>query len=172
MQENEQVEVELQITSSEFDVDNNEQAEVNRGLDEMVKEATATKAEVEQQEKNTSSASSLAFTQEQAAELALHGLHGALGIAQGLTKSEIQISQPFQMMFAALVTPCILKYGASIKRLFDAPNQADLDGYMPEALALGGVAMVAIPAYMQVKEQKAYMQQAKQEQAKHGDKSE
>lgn len=134
----------------------------NKGFDNLIDEATKTQDQERQEaqaEKSHEPGVGLAFTNEQASEIALHGLHGALGIAQGMTKSKIEISQPFQMMFAALTTPLVLKYGPNIKKLFDAPSQTDLDGYMPEALAAVGIAAVAIPGYMQVKEQKALFAQ-------------
>ena len=136
----------------------------NREFDSLIDEATKTKDQERQEhieEKSNQPGVGLAFTQEQAAEIALTGLNGALGIAKGVTKTNIVISQQFQMLFAAMTTPLILKYGASIKKLFDAPSQADLDGYMPEVLAASAVAVVAIPGYMQYKEQKALLGQQK-----------
>jgi len=148
-----QVEVELQDKST-VQAGNLEVEESNPGFDSVIEDATKTQAQ-EKLESQVSKGTGHVFTNEQAAGIALTGLNGALGLAGKLTKTQIEVEKEFHMLFAAMTTPFVLKYGATIKKLLEEPSDDDLNGYIPEALAVVACVGVGIPAFMQYKEQKS-----------------
>jgi len=146
-----QVEVEQPLKTT----DNVEQAQVNSDFDKMVGDAVKTKVETKQEEQAqvNNSPSNLTYSPEKAAELALKGLYGALGLTTKFSGVEIQLSQEVQMIFAAMATPLVMKHGKTIESLLN-PKNVDLESNVPEYLAVGAVAVVGIPAYLQIKEVK------------------
>lgn len=148
-----EVEVKLQDEST-VQAGNLEVEENNPGFDSIIEDATKTQAQ-EKVESQASKGAGHAFTNEQAAGIALGGLNAAIGLASGFTKTQIVVAKEFQMLFAAMTTPVVLKYGATIKKLLEEPSDDDLNSYIPEALAAAACIGIAIPSYMQVKEQKS-----------------
>lgn len=143
----------VEETSSVVADENQAQLVVNTELDSFVDDAVKTKQESDDELKEEQDKEKpLALSEEEAADLALTGLAGAIGLARGFSGKSIEISPQFQMVFAALTTPCLMKYGDKIKKAMQSPSKVDLDSWMPEVMALGGVALVGVPMYMQATE--------------------
>lgn len=146
--------------------DNVEQVQVNSDFDNMVDDAVKTKDRIKQEEQAqvNNSPSNLTYSPEKAAELALKGLYGALGLTTKFSGVEIRLTQEVQMIFAAMATPLVMKHGKTIESLLN-PKNVDLNSNVPEYLAVGAVAVVGIPAYLQIKEVKKQQKaaQAKQQ---------
>lgn len=152
-----QVEVETPLKTT----DTVEQVQVNSDFDNMVDDAVKTKVQTKQEEQAqvNNSPSNLTYSPEAAAEIALKGLHGALGLTTKFSGVEIQLSQEVQMIFAAMATPLVMKHGKTIESLLN-PKNVDLNSNVPEYLAVGAVAVVGIPAYLQIKEVKKHQKLA------------
>ena len=126
---------------------------VNKGFEDMVGEAVKPKAQIQQDEQGQkqSSPDNLTYSPKAAADMALKGLNGAVGIVSNINGFEIQLTKEVQMIFAAMVTPLVMKHGKTIQGLLN-PANVDLDSNVPEYLAVGAVAVVGIPAWLQIKE--------------------
>lgn len=146
-----QVEVETPLKTT----DNVEQVQVNSDFNNMVDDAVKTKEQSKQEEQAqvNNSPSNLTYSPKDAADIALKGLHGVLGLTTKFSGVEIQLTQEVQMIFAAMATPLVMKHGKTIESLLN-PKNVDLNSNVPEYLAVGAVAVVGIPAYLQIKEVK------------------
>jgi hypothetical protein len=123
----------------------------NSELDDLLNDATATKAEAEQQEKTEQThggaQNSSKITAEKAMKIAVTGLNQIVGIASELTGKNIVLGELPTTLFAMLTAPVIQKYQPK----FDLdPEGVDLDSWIPEVMALGGVCTAALPIYLQV----------------------
>ena len=123
----------------------------NAELDELLNEASTTKADAEQQEKaeqmhgepqNTSK-----MTAEKASKIALAGLSQVIGIASDLTGKEIGMPPLAVKLFTMLTAPVIQKHHQKFEVNTD---DVDLDSWKPELMALGGVGVAAVPIYLQI----------------------
>lgn len=123
----------------------------NSELDDLLNEATTTKAEAEQQEKaeqlHGSSQSVSKMTTEKASKIALAGLGQIIGIASELTGKAIDMPPLPAKLFAMLTAPVIQKHHQKFEVNTD---DVDLDSWKPELMALGGVGVAAVPIYLQI----------------------
>jgi len=123
----------------------------NSDLDSILDEATTTKAETEQQEKaeqtsdNNQKQSKLSA--EDAMGIAVAGLGHVAKIASDLTGKEVVLGELPTTLFAVLTAPLIQKYQP--KMTVD-PENVNLDSWMPELMALGGVGVAGVPIWFQV----------------------
>lgn len=124
---------------------------VNKEFDNMVDEISKTKPEKEQEQKVVEKKEEKPYTPEQAAGVVLMGLNSVMGLVGKLTNIPINLGQETQMVFAAMTTPLVMKYGQTIKGLLN-PENVDLDSNIPEYLAIAAVGVIAVPSYLQVKE--------------------
>jgi len=151
---------EHQDTSNQLEVekplkttDSVESFEVNSDFDKMVDESTKTKEQSKQDEQGQkqSTPSNLTYSPKAAADIALKGLYGALGLTSRFSGFEIQLTKEIQTVFAAMATPLIMKHGKTIEGLLN-PANVDLNSNVPEYLAAASVAVVAVPTYLQIKQ--------------------
>lgn len=143
----------------------------NKGLDDFVLEATKTKAEQVQDENSDKDEVKQAealpkLSEEEAAELSLKGLHTILSISSKMAGTEVEIMDEGKMIFAAMTTPLLMKYGDKIQKAMASPSNVDLDSWMPELLAATALTGVSVPIYMQVRAAKI---NTKEEAANDGD---
>ncbi|MGL1956282.1 MAG: hypothetical protein OCD00_03045 [Colwellia sp.] len=136
----------LQTTSNET---------LNKEFENMVDDATKTKPEKELAQKITEQVNKeeKPYTPEQAAGVALIALNGVGKLITKFTGIALEFDQQTQMIFAAMTTPLVMKYGKTIKDLMN-PENVDLNSNVPEYLAAAAVAVIAVPSYLQVKEHK------------------
>jgi len=132
----------VQTTSSET---------VNKDFDNMVDEAVKTIPEKELEQKQVEKKEEKPYTPEQAAGVALTGLNAVMGLLGKFTTAPLVVAQETQMVFAAMTTPLVMKYGKTIKGLLN-PENVDLNSNVPEYLAVAALGVVAVPSYLQVKE--------------------
>jgi len=123
----------------------------NSELDDLLGEASATKAETEQQEKaeqsNNEGGNSKKISPEKAMKIAVAGLGQITNIASELTGKEIVLGEIPTTLFAMLTAPLIQKYQPK----FDLdPEGVDLDSWVPELMAVGGLGVAGLPIYLQV----------------------
>lgn len=129
----------------------------NSELDDLLGEATATQAENEQQEKSEydspgeQSQKQTNVSLEQAMGLAVQGLGQITKIASDLSGKEIVLGELPITIFAALTAPLIQKYKPKVT--ID-PENVNIDSWMPELMALGGVTAAGIPIWLQVNNEK------------------
>lgn len=121
--------------------------EQNSELDDMLNEATTTQEQRASEEKIEVKSKSQKMTVEQAMDISLKGLVGLTKMAGDYSGKEIEVSQSSAMIFATLTAPLVMKYGARFS--FD-PNEVDLDSWMPEMMAFGGLAVVGYPMFKQM----------------------
>lgn len=120
----------------------------NSEFNNFINTASTTKAELASQEKKQASESESKYmSAEQAMDIALTGLAEISEMAQEHTGKKIVFGEKVTMLFAAMTAPVIRKYGAKIN--ID-PENVDLDSWMPEIMALGGVALAGFPMYKQI----------------------
>lgn len=123
----------------------------NSDLDDILNDATTTKAETEQQEKSEQESDSnqkqSKLSAEDAMEMAVTGLGHIAKIASDLSGKEIVLGQLPTTLFAVLTAPLIQKYQP--KMAVD-PDNVNLDSWMPELMALGGVGAAGLPIWLQV----------------------
>lgn len=129
-----------------YSVDNSE-------LDDLLGEATTTKAETEQQEKGGCDSpgeqpqQQTKVSAQEAMELAVKGLGQITKIASDMTGKDIVLGELPTMLFSVLTAPLIQKYKP--KMTVD-PENINLDSWMPELMALGGVGVAGLPIWLQV----------------------
>lgn len=105
------------------------------------------------------------LTEEDCAAMALKGLEMTLGMIQERTGEKIAV-HPIQVaLFTSLVTPCMMKHGPAIKNMISG-MEIEQDSLMPEALAVGGVAVVAAPTVYQLKKSAKKKKPIRQKKAK------
>jgi len=143
LESTESVEV-LQSTSSEA---------VNKDFENMVDDAVKTKPEKELEQKQVEKKEDKPYSPEEAAGVALTALNGVMGIVGKFTTAPLVVAQETQMVFAAMTTPLVMKYGKTIKGLMN-PENVDLTSNVPEYLAIAALGVVAVPSYLQVKDHK------------------
>jgi hypothetical protein len=123
----------------------------NSDLDSILDEATTTKAETEQQEKaeqtSDNSQEQSKLSAEDAMGMAVTGLGQITKIASELTGKEIVLGELPTTLFAILTAPLIQKYQP--KMTID-PENIDLDSWVPELMALGGIGAAGLPIWLQV----------------------
>jgi len=136
--------VKVQTTSSETQ---------NKDFENMVDDAVKTKPEKELEQKQAEKVDEKPYTPEQAAGVALTALNGVMGIVGKFTTAPLVVAQETQMVFAAMTTPLVMKYGKTIKGLMN-PENVDLNSNVPEYLAIAALGVVAVPSYLQVKDHK------------------
>lgn len=123
----------------------------NSELDDILNDATTTKAETEQQEKaeqtNDSNQKQSKLSAEEAMKIAVAGLGQITKIASDLTGKEVVLGGLPTTLFAALTAPLIQKYQP--KMAVD-PDNVNLDSWMPELMALGGATVAGVPIWFQV----------------------
>lgn len=132
------------------DVDRNlSDIKLDKAFDEMVEDATRTQEQVKTEKRELKEEKP--YTPELAAGVALTGLAGVMKLVGKFTNAPLVVEQETQMIFAAMCTPLVLKYGKTIKSLLN-PENVDLNSNVPEYLALAAVGVIALPSYLQVKE--------------------
>ena len=127
----------------------------NAELDDLLNEATTTKADAEQQENaeqmhgnsENSKKSKGKMSAEQAMKIAMSGLGQRIEMASELTGKQITLGKAPAILFAMLTAPVIMKYESKIN--ID-PNEVDTDSWVPEIMALGGICTAGLPIYLQV----------------------
>lgn len=120
----------------------------NSELDAMLDDATTTQEQHKANERDQQATPKSKYMPvEQAMDISLKGLVGLTKMASEYSGREIEINQNSAMLFATLTAPMIQKYGARIN--FD-PNKVDLESWMPEMMALGGIAVVGYPMFKQM----------------------
>jgi len=124
---------------------------INKDFDNMVDDAVKTIPEKELEQKQVEKKEEKPYSQEEAAGVALTGLSAVMGLVGKFTTAPLVVTQETQMIFAAMCTPLVLKYGKTIKGLLN-PENVDLNSNVPEYLAIAAVGVVAVPSYLQVKE--------------------
>lgn len=132
---------------SELEGFNPEESDSNPELDALLSEATKTKQE-EVQEEREEKASNV-MTDEKAAEIASAGLFGAVGLANEFGGMKIVLPEKTAVVAISLFCPLVKKYGSKIKL---DPKGVNLDSWMPELLALGGVGVVGFTINRQLNE--------------------
>lgn len=148
-----EVDTSLQSAGSVEQVQATSNETTNQDFDNMVDEAVKTIPEKELEQKQVEKKEEKPYTPEQAAGVALTALNGAMGLVAKFTTAPIVVGQETQMVFAAMTTPLVMKYGKTIKGLLN-PENVDLNSNIPEYLALAAVGVVAVPSYLQIKEYK------------------
>ena len=121
--------------------------EANPELDALLSEATKTKQEEVQEEREEKA--STVMTDEKAAEIASAGLFGAVGLANEFGGMNIVLPEKTAVVAISLFCPLVKKYGSKIK--ID-PKGVNLDSWMPELLALGGVGVIGFTVNRQLNE--------------------
>lgn len=147
----------IESTSNQVDVEKpvptSDSAEnyQNSDFENLVADATRTKEQerAEEQAEKIEEAPT-ALSAEKAGDYALKALDSVCGLGTQLTGKPITFDNFTKMAFAALVTPCIMKYGATIEKLLSAPKQADLNSRVPEAMATVGVGAAGYLIYQQL----------------------
>lgn len=138
----------------------------NSELDGLLDEATTTKAETEQQERTEQTSEGnqkqASVSLKEAMNLAVGGLGQITKVASDITGKEIVLGEIPTTLFAVLTAPLIQKYKP--KMTID-PEDVDLDSWMPELMALGGIGAAGLPIWFQVKSEEST------EVVNHGDKS-
>lgn len=123
----------------------------NSELDDLLGEATTTKEETKQQEKTEQTSDSKQkqskVSAEDAMNIAVTGLGQITKIASDLTGKDIVLGELPTTLFAVLTAPLIQKYKP--KMTVD-PENVNLDSWMPELMALGGVGVAGVPIWFQV----------------------
>ena len=123
----------------------------NSALDDLLDEATTTKAEAEQQEQaeqtHEQPQKPSKLSAEDAMGMAITGLGHIAKIASDLSGKEIVLGDLPTTLFAVLTAPLIQKYQPKIA--ID-PENVNLDSWMPELMALGGAGVAGIPIFLQV----------------------
>jgi len=122
-----------------YSVDNSE-------LDDLLDDATATKAETEQQEQAEQVNDNGQKQAKVSAQEAM-SLGQITKIASDLTGKEIVLGEIPTTLFAVLTAPLIQKYKP--KMTID-PENVNLDSWMPELMALTGVGVAGVPIWLQV----------------------
>lgn len=140
----------------------------NPELEAMLNEETTTKEQHKTNEREQIKASKAKISVEQAMDISITGLNGLVKMASEYSGNQIQITQSAAMMFATLTAPLIQKYGSKFSL---DPNNIDLDSWMPEVMALGGVAIVGYPMFKQMSDKKIKEVKPKEPES-HGDKPE
>jgi hypothetical protein len=123
-------------------------SEVNKDFDNMVEDATKTIEQTATDKRELKEEKP--YTPEIAAGVALTGLSGVMKLVSKFTGTPLIVDRDTQMVFAAMCTPLVLKYGKTIKSLLN-PENVDLNSNVPEYLALAAFGVVAVPSYLQVK---------------------
>ena len=117
----------------------------NSGLDALIDEATATKADVTPSKPE---AVQQMISAEEAAGLAVGALQEfCTGIAK-MTGKKIEFGGKFVTVFAMAATPVIQKYSRHINL---DPEKVDLDSWAPECLAVGALAAVGGSTWWQLR---------------------
>lgn len=124
-----------------------EEVGFNPELDALLSDATKTKSDEAEESKSKSSV----MTDEEAAGIVAGGLGGILGLAKEFGGLDIVIPEKTATLAISLFCPLVKKYGGKIK--FN-PKGVDLDGWMPEVLALGGAGVLGFTIDKQLKEKK------------------
>lgn len=121
-----------------------EEVENNPELEALLEEARKTKAQEQEEERAAD-----IMTDEKAAEIASAGLMGLVGLVNEFGGLKIVIPEKTAVIAMSLFCPLVKKYGAKIK--FN-PQGVDLDGWMPELLALGGAGVLGFTINKQLNE--------------------
>jgi hypothetical protein len=123
----------------------------NSELDDLLGEATTTKDETEQQEKSEQAheqrQSQAKVSAKEAMSIAVAGLGQITKIASDITGKDIVLGELPTTLFAALTAPLIQKYKP--KMTVD-PENINLDSWVPELMALGGVGVAGLPIWWKV----------------------
>jgi len=146
-----EVDTSLQSTDSVEKVQTTSNETANQDFDKMVDEAVKTIPEKELEQKQVEKKEDKPYSPEEAAGVALTGLNAVKGLVGKFTTAPLVVAQETQMVFAAMTTPLVMKYGKTIKGLLN-PENVDLNSNVPEYLAVAAVGVVAVPSYLQVKE--------------------
>jgi hypothetical protein len=123
----------------------------NSELDDLLDEATTTQEETEQQEKSEQAheqrQSQAKVSAKEAMSIAVTGLGQITKIASDITGKDIVLGELPTTLFAALTAPLIQKYKP--KMTVD-PENINLDSWVPELMALGGVGVAGLPIWWKV----------------------
>lgn len=129
----------------------------NKDFEQMVDAALETKDDVKKAEQEEKTALAAKLTEDEAAEFAIQGLEEVVAWVEDQTGTQTELPKVAVMAYASLVTPCIMKHGPTIKRLMSKTREIPEDSYLIEVMAVGGVAAVGIPLWLQLR--KARQQQ-------------
>jgi len=142
-----------QVETPLHSAETKESFDIDPSFDALVDDAVKTKEEKKINEQVNNSPSNLTYSPEKAASMALTGLNAGLGLLSKMNGFQIELPQESQMLFAAMATPLVMKHGKTIESLLN-PANVDLNSNVPEYLAVLAVGVVAVPAWMQIKEVK------------------
>lgn len=147
LEQSEGVQTSPEAASSELPNDNPE-------FDSFVEEQTKTLEQERQERRDDKAALSLKISQEEAQQMAMQGIQMVLGMAGQQTGQQFQLNPIMQHLAATLMTPCIMKHGATLKKLMSGAMDVDENSYMPEIMAVGGAALVGFPVVKQIRQEK------------------
>ena len=138
--------------STEVPTYNVDYSETNPELDDILGDATATKAENEQQASEQQASEQQQkqtnVSLEDAMGLAVAGLNQITKMVSDITGKEVVLGEIPTTLFAVLTAPLIQKYKP--KMSID-PENIDLDSWVPEVMACGGACAAGVPIWLQVK---------------------
>jgi len=135
-----------------YNVDNSE-------FEKFINEAESKQQKETQGEEQQQSEPSLSL--HDAMNLALVGLEQITTVVESLTGKPIILGDIPKTLFASLTAPLIQKYKPKIA--ID-PENVDLDSWLPEMMAAGGICAAGLPIYWQIN-----AEDEKKEQPKNGD---
>ena len=140
----------------------------NSELDNLLEDATKTQEQEQQEQREETQAENDGVTMAEAMGLSLMALDQVISLVNDNTGRNITLGELPKTLFASLTAPLIQKYKPKIA--ID-PEGVDLDSWMPEILAAGGIAAAAVPMWWQCKSEPEQPEnsQKKQEPAKNGD---
>ncbi|NTS77337.1 hypothetical protein HR060_10720 [Catenovulum sp. SM1970] len=127
----------------------------NTEFDALVDEALKTNEDRKEEAKQEKLINApLSMNQEQAGQLAITAVTMVEELAKQLSGKPVEIPEVAKMAFSTMLTPAIMKHGATIQKLMSAPTAVDLDSNIPEYLAGGAVLGTGYLIYSQVKPEK------------------
>jgi hypothetical protein len=132
-----------------YNVDNSE-------FDEFINEAESKQKQETQGEEEPQSEPSLSL--QDAMQLALVGLEQITKVASDLTGKPIILGDIPKTLFASLTAPLIQKYKPKIAL---DPENVDLDSWIPEMMAAGGICAAGLPMYWQINAEPENKEQTK-----------
>lgn len=119
----------------------------NSELDGLLNDASTSKADTQQQEKEHTEKSP-PISSEEAIKYAVKGLAQLTKIVNDLSGKNIVLGELPTTLFAVLTAPLIQKYKTKID--ID-PQNVDLDSWVPELMAVAAVGVVGLPVWLQTK---------------------
>jgi|GEM_PF-3792836 len=125
-----------------------ENSESNPEFEGLLLEATKTKEQERLGEKTENSTGNV-MSDQKAAEIVAGGLGGLVTLANQFGGFALEIPEQTGQLLVSLFCPVVKKYGNKFKV---DPSGVDLNGWIPEVMAIGGSALLGITVVPQLKQ--------------------